>query len=155
VSEKLQPVSLVNVPDPVSWADDKHDISLWTGNEIQQEALVKLYESIPHIRECTDSGIETDWKMLQSADHFLLMTTTAVPENLSASLNPFRSPFEAFINFMNILSDFKLRLGLNDQGKSLKLENEKLNKRLKEKELQIERYRKEIYHLKHGKKRQE
>jgi alpha-amylase len=154
VVEKLQPVSLISVSNPVSWAGDDHTISLWTGNEIQQEALAKLYEIAPHFQEHSNPGIVRDWKVLQSADHFLQMTTRSVPENLSFNLNQFHSPFDAFMNYMNILSDFKIRMGLDDQGKSLKPEIEELRKRLKEKELQIERYRKEIHHLKQeGKKK--
>ncbi len=153
VAEKLQPVSLISVPNPVSWADDEHTVSLWTGNEMQQEALAKLYEIAPHFHEHNSPTILRDWKMLQSADHFLQMTTRSIPENLAFNLNPFRSPFEAFMNYMNILSDFKLRLGLDDEGKRLKPEMEELRKRLKEKELQIERYQKEIQHLKQEKKK--
>jgi alpha-amylase len=154
VVDKLQPVSLISVTNPVSWADDDHTISLWTGNVIQQEALTKLYEIAPHFIEHRNPGIFRDWKMLQSSDHFLQMTTKPVPENLIFNLNPFRSPFEAFINYMNILSDLKIRMGLNDQGKSQRPEMEELRKRLKEKELQIERYRKEIHHLKQERKKQ-
>ena len=110
VVRDLQPVSIINVPQPVTWSEEERDLMLWTGNDLQNEALSKLYEIYPYVAKSADPVILRDWNYLQSSDHFLNMVTDQSARTLHIRPNPFNSPWDAFINFMNIVNDFRLRL---------------------------------------------
>jgi len=111
VVRNLQPVSAVHVPYPVSWADEERDLSAWLGNELQKEAFDKLYRLKDRMRKCTDLTMLKDWDYLQTIDHFYYMCTKFFSDGeVHKNFNPFSTPYEAFINYMNVLSDFKIRL---------------------------------------------
>jgi len=111
VVEELQPVSVVSVPHPISWADEERDLTAWLGNKMQKEAFGKLYELKQKVDNCNDETVIKDWNYLQVSDHFYYMSTKQFSDGeVHNSFNPFDSPYEAFINYMNILSDFKIRL---------------------------------------------
>ena len=111
VAAKLQPVSSVHVPFPISWADEERDLSAWLGNELQDDAFSKLYELSDKIKLCKNEELLKDWKYLQTSDHFYYMCTKWFSDgDVHKYFNPYDSPYEAFINFMNILSDFIERL---------------------------------------------
>jgi alpha-amylase len=106
-----QPIAAVSVPSPISWADEERDITAWLGNDLQKEAFNKLYDLRETVNKCTDPKILTDWKYLQTSDHFYYMSTKFFSDRPSFSyVNPFGSPYEAFINYMNVLSDFSIRV---------------------------------------------
>ncbi|HYQ57649.1 MAG TPA: glycoside hydrolase family 57 protein, partial [Draconibacterium sp.] len=108
---ELQPVSAVSVPHPISWSDEERDLSAWLGNGMQKEAFGKLRDMRPQMLKCTDRGLQKDWNYLQVSDHFFYMSTKYFTEgNPHKSYNHFDSPYEAFINYMNVLSDFKIRI---------------------------------------------
>jgi len=111
LAEKLQPVAALNVPDPISWADEERDITAWLGNELQNDAFNKLYELIPLVKQIKDKHLLTDWKYIQNSDHLYYMCTKFFSDgDVHKYFNPYASPYDAFINYMNVLSDFKLRL---------------------------------------------
>ncbi len=111
VSAALQPASPLNVPYSISWADEERDITAWLGNEMQNEALSKLYNLVPMIVQSSDEGIQRDWKNLQVSDHFYYMSTKWFSdESFKRKVNPYNSPYDAFINYMNVLVDFEIRL---------------------------------------------
>lgn len=111
VVEELQPVSVISVPNPISWADEERDLTAWLGNKMQKEAFEKLYKLRFKMEECNDLELIKDWNYLQVSDHFYYMSTKQFSDGeVHSSFNPFDSPYEAFINYMNILSDFKIRL---------------------------------------------
>lgn len=111
VAAQLQPISAVSAPEIISWADEERDLTAWLGNGMQKEAFRKLYELNARMLRCTDKDLLQDWNYLQASDHFYNMSTKHGSEvNFDHSKNPFDSPYEAFINYMNILSDFKIRL---------------------------------------------
>ncbi len=123
LGKKLQPVSAIHVPYPISWADEERDLTAWLGNEMQDEAFDKLYSLEPKVKSCSDPGIKTDWYRLQNSDHFYYMCTKWFSDgDVHKYFNPYNSPYEAFINFMNILSDFTIRVEDACQGS----ENESL-----------------------------
>ena len=108
---KHQPIAALQVPHPISWADEERDLTAWLGNEIQDEAFENLYSLIDKISSIDDPDIQRDWKYLQTSDHFYYMCTKWFSDgDVHKYFNPYDTPYEAFINFMNILSDFKLRL---------------------------------------------
>jgi alpha-amylase len=111
VVKSLQPVAPVSVPYPISWADEERDITAWLGNDLQKEAFLKLYRLSEQVHQCADPKIQIDWKYLQSSDHFYYMSTKFFSDRPTYSyVNPYNSPYDAFINYMNVLSDFTLRL---------------------------------------------
>ena len=111
LGEKLQPVSVVNVPYPISWADEERDLTAWLGNELQDEAFDKLYSLSDKIKNCTDPVIKRDWLYLQTSDHFYYMCTKWFSDgDVHKYFNPYGTPYEAFINYMNVLSDFMIRV---------------------------------------------
>lgn len=111
VINDLQPVSAIHVPYPISWADEERDLSAWLGNELQKEAFDKLYDLKDRMRNCTNATMLKDWDYLQTNDHFYYMCTKFFSDGeVHKYFNPYGTPYEAFINYMNILSDFKIRL---------------------------------------------
>lgn len=119
LAEKLQPVSSVHVPYPISWADEERDLTAWLGNELQDEAFDKLYSIKHKLDHCTDSDIIRDWRYLQTSDHFYYMCTKWFSDgDVHKYFNPYGTPYEAFINYMNILSDFMIRVDEECQGSS-------------------------------------
>jgi alpha-amylase len=109
--EKFQPVAPLFVPYTISWADEERDVSAWLGNELQQEAFSKLYSLRDKVIQINDDIIRTDWKYLQTSDHFYYMCTKFfIHGSMHSYYNPFSSPYDAFINYMNILSDFEIRV---------------------------------------------
>jgi alpha-amylase len=111
---ELQPVSAISVPHPISWADEERDLTAWLGNELQDEAFGKLYSYEPKVRNCTNPEILKDWLYLQTSNHFYYMCTKWFSAGeVHKYFNPYGSPYEAFINYMNVLSDFMIRV---DEG---------------------------------------
>lgn len=111
ISDTLQPVSAINVPSTISWADEERDITAWHGNELQVAALDKLYSLAGKVNRCDDVQINKDWDYLQSSDHFYYMATKFFSDGaVHAYFNPYETPYDAFMNYMNVLSDFEIRL---------------------------------------------
>ena len=111
VADSLQPVSAISVPSPISWADEERDITAWLGNELQVAALDKLYSLAGKVNKCEDDLIKKDWEYLQSSDHFYYMATKFFSDGaVHAYFNPYETPYDAFMNYMNVLSDFEIRL---------------------------------------------
>jgi alpha-amylase/alpha-mannosidase (GH57 family) len=111
LSKLMQPVSPIYVPYPISWADEERDLTAWLGNDLQDDAFNKLYEIEDKVKRCNDPAIQRDWKYLQTSDHFYYMCTKWFSDgDVHKYFNPYNTPYEAFINYMNILSDFLIRI---------------------------------------------
>ena len=109
ISKKLKPVGEIVVMHPISGAGEARDVSAWMGNDLQREALKKLYELAERVNLCTDVRIKQDWEYLQSSDHFYYMMTKS-ENNGEAAFSPYDSPYSAFTNYMNVLADFTVRV---------------------------------------------
>ena len=149
VVEELQPVSVISVPHPISWADEERDLTAWLGNKMQKEAFDKLYELKQKVDKCSDAAVIKDWNYLQVSDHFYYMSTKqfSVGE-VHSSFNPFDSPYEAFINYMNILSDFKNRLNLVFPEDVTENEVAELHKIIDKKEEEIKKLKASLNRIK-------
>jgi alpha-amylase len=111
IADALQPVSAISIPSPISWADEERDLTAWLGNELQVAALDKLYSLTGKVNKCEDALIKKDWEYLQSSDHFYYMATKFFSDGaVHAYFNPYETPYDAFMNYMNVLSDFEIRL---------------------------------------------
>ena len=122
VGKKMETSGSISVPYPISWSGLENDLSPWTGNDLQLEALHKLYGVSERVRLCNDKPLQHDWLMLQSTDHFRYMS------HKDAYGTYYESPYEAFMNYMNVLADFLERV---DAQYPTTIENEELNELLK------------------------
>lgn len=111
VAQLHQPVAPLHVPFAISWADEERDTSAWIGNELQNEAFHKLYEIEKKVMATKDAGLIADFKKLQESDHFYYMCTKFFSDGaVHKYFNPYDTPYEAFINYMNAFSDFQIRV---------------------------------------------
>ncbi|MCH5224670.1 MAG: glycoside hydrolase family 57 protein [Muribaculaceae bacterium] len=125
VVAKLKPVGEMSIPSPISDIDEARDVSAWKGNELQNEALNKLYGVAERVSLCQDRRLKQDWKYLQSSDHFYYMSTKNKADGAShAAFSPYDSPFSAFTNYMNVLADFLVRV---EEQYPENIDNEELN----------------------------
>ena len=142
---KLKPVGELAVPFPISWADEARDTSAWLGNDLQNEAFNKLYSVAERVHLCSDRRLKQDWNYLQSSDHFFYMSTKHMNDGaVHSHYSPYESPFQAFMNYMNVLSDFIVRV---EEQYPLSIENEELNSLLttiKNQSKEIEQLNREI-----------
>ncbi len=140
IADSLQPVAAVHVNHPISWADEERDLSAWLGNELQNEAFNKLYSLIDRMKECDNPDLKKDWDYLQISDHFYYMCTKFFSDGeVHMYFNPYESPYEAFINYMNVLSDFKLRLEAHIPQNEVDQQISALKKMLAEKDAKIQK----------------
>lgn len=105
-TKKFQPISALNVPYPISWADEEKDTTSWLGNELQREAFSQLYSVRDKIKELKDENLTYVWDFLQCSNHLYFMSTKWFIGKSIANTNPYDSPYEAFMNYMNVVSDF-------------------------------------------------
>ena len=110
-AKKHQSVGVLDVPDPISWADEERDVTAWLGNELQNDAFGKLYGLGEKLSLVNDETLWSDYGHLQESDHFYYMCTKFFSDGaVHKYFNPYDTPYEAFINYMNVLSDFILRV---------------------------------------------
>jgi alpha-amylase len=107
---KLPPIAPISIRYPISWTDEERDITAWQGNELQVEAFNKLYALYERVKQTPNPKLKIDWKYLQTSDHFRFMSTKFYSTGRRTPYNPYESPYDAFINYMNVLSDFALQL---------------------------------------------
>lgn len=101
----------ISFPSFVSWADVERDLSAWLSNPLQQFAIRKLYELEKEVVNSKDKKLIEDWRRLQTSDHFYYMCTKWFADgDVHKYFNPYQSPYDAFIIFMNVLNDISLRL---------------------------------------------
>ena len=125
IISKLIPVDSLSVTYPISWADEERDTSAWLGNLLQNEAFEKLYSMAERVHLCTDRRLKQDWNYLQASDHFYYMCTKHFSDGaVHSHYSPYDSPYEAFTNYMNVLSDFIVRVKAQYPDS---IENEELN----------------------------
>lgn len=114
-----KPVDRIAVNNPISLSDEEKSINDWTGNVLQQGVIDKLSTWGERVRAINDRGLIRDWLYLQSADHLYYMNTS-----VGQGFSPYSSAYDAFNNYMNVLSDFLLRV--EEQAPS-SIETEELN----------------------------
>lgn len=107
----------VDIPEVVTWADTERDLSAWTGNDLQTSALRAVYDLEPFVLAAADQNLLETWRRLTTSDHFYYMCTKWFADgDVHAYFNPYRSPYEAFIAFINATTDLRLRLGVDNFG---------------------------------------
>lgn len=113
---KHQPIAPLHVPYPISWADEERDLTAWLGNELQNEAFEELYKTRSKVNAVKNEALSHDFDCLQASDHFYYMCTKLFSDGaIHQYFTPYDTPYEAFINYMNILSDFIVRVDTESQ----------------------------------------
>jgi alpha-amylase len=112
--KKLTPHRKLSVSGFISWADEERDVSAWLGNEMQRDAFDSLNRLEGDIKDLHDKNLLQTWRTLQTSDHFYYMSTKKGNDGgVHAYFSPYPSPYEAFINYMNVLTDFSLRVKIH------------------------------------------
>ena len=107
---RYRPVGELDAPHFVSWADTERDLSAWLSNDMQREAMEKIYALEGEIKNINDERLLEDWRRLQTSDHFYYMCTKWWNDgDVHKYFNPYDSPYDAFIAFINALNDVRLR----------------------------------------------
>ena len=110
-TKRLQPVAVLHCPYAMSWADEERDVTAWLGNDLQNEAFSKLYALAPKVKKAKNKDFDYVWHFMQNSDHFYYMATKWFSDgDVRSYFNPYGSAYEAFINYMNVLSDFEIEL---------------------------------------------
>jgi len=111
-----------DVPHMSSWANGEPHLSAWLGNAMQSSALHELYRLEREVKSTADSQLLRDWRRLQPSDHFSYMCTMASAENnVRRQLNPYDSPYDSYINYMNVLDNLRSRVGIQLRGRPQKM----------------------------------
>lgn len=112
---RYQPVGEYDAPHMTSWADSQRDLSAWLGNAMQTNAAAELYRLEPLVKAQHAQGdlyILEDWRKLTTSDHLYYMSTKHWDDgNVHAYFSPYDSPYDAYINFMNVLDNIRARIG--------------------------------------------
>jgi alpha-amylase len=107
----FEPVDSIDVPHTITWADTERDLTAWLGNAMQTEAITELYRLEHEILATGNLELISDWRRLQTSDHFYYMCTKWFSDgDVHAYFSPYETPYEAFMYFCNALKDLKLRL---------------------------------------------
>ncbi len=102
----------VDIPHILTWADTDRDLTAWVGNPMQKAAIEALYSLEDEVVLGNDRRLLEDWRKLQTSDHFYYMCTKWFQDgDVHAYFSPYESPYDAYIAYMNALSDLRLRVG--------------------------------------------
>ena len=104
-------VGVIDVPHVLTWADTDRDLTAWTGNDIQKDAIAAIYALEGPVLATGDAALIESWRKLQTSDHFYYMCTKWFNDgDVHAYFSPYESPYDAYIAFMNALCDLRLRI---------------------------------------------
>jgi len=111
VIASYEPRDEVDIPHILTWADTDRDLTAWAGNPMQKAALENIYALEDKVLLANDQKLLDDWRKLQTSDHFYYMCTKWFADgDVHAYFSPYESPYDAYIAYMNALSDLRLRV---------------------------------------------
>ena len=120
VIQTYEPVGTVDIPHLISWADTERDLSAWLGNAMQSNAIHELYRLEEKVKKTGNEKIIEDWRKLQTSDHFYYMCTKYFADgDVHKYFNPYDSPYDSYINFMNIMGNLHSRCSKQMTGVAL------------------------------------
>ena len=110
-AESEKPSDTLSVPYTTTWADSERDLSAWLGNRMQQECQHYVYSLAPAVMATGDIKLIGDWRRLTTSDHVYYMSTKYWKDgDVHAYFSPYKSPYDAFLYYMNALRDIRYRL---------------------------------------------
>ena len=111
VIDRYDAAGEIDVPHMTSWDDGERDLSAWLGNAMQSNALHELYKVEGTLKERGDADLLVDWRRLTASDHFYYMCTKYWSDgDVNRHFSPYESPYDSYINFMNVLDNVQSRL---------------------------------------------
>ncbi len=123
-------------------------VNPWMRNPLQLSVIEKLKATCDKVHLSRTADIRHKWLLLQSIDNLFYMDTSR-----SSSFSPYGSAYEAYTTYMNVFSDFLLRLssefpedyweGLNSYEQTIRNQETALD----EKQAEIEELRMVIKEL--------
>lgn len=109
--ERYDTVDTIDVPWAISWADEDRDVSTWLGNEMQHACFRELQDLGLILKKKKDPRLVDAWRKLQTSDHLYYISTKGFEDgNVHQYFSHYDNPYDGFINYMNILQDFKQNL---------------------------------------------
>ncbi|PJA17826.1 MAG: alpha-amylase, partial [Candidatus Diapherotrites archaeon CG_4_10_14_0_2_um_filter_31_5] len=94
-----------------SWADVDRDLSAWLENEMQKQAFSEIKSLEEKVLASKKKNLISDWRKMQISDHFYYMCTKWFADgDVHKYFNPYDSPYDSFLNYMNAVTDLKSRL---------------------------------------------
>ena len=106
-----EPIAEISMPNTVTWADTERDLTAWLGNSMQQEAMKYLYALKSRVYNSQNGNLVEDWRRLTTSDHPYYMCTKYFNDgDVHAYFSPYKSPYDAFLYFMDTLRDMDFRL---------------------------------------------
>ncbi len=109
------PAATLDVPGFMSWADAERDLTAWLGNDMQQDAIENVYAVEKRVKATGKADLLRTWRRLQTSDHFYYMCTKWFADgDVHRYFNPYGSPYDAYITYMNVMADFRLTLDALD-----------------------------------------
>lgn len=117
--DRYETVGDLDVPHTISWADIERDTSAWLGNRMQHAAIDELYRIYNNMGTNADPETMKLWRYMTTSDHFYYMCTKWFSDgDVHKYFNPYDSPYEAYIAFMNVMNDLAWRLKANSVDES-------------------------------------
>jgi alpha-amylase len=106
---KLDAIDHLNAPNYYSWADIERDLSVWRGNDLQEDALLNIYGLETKVKDLGDPDLLKAWRSLLTSDHFHYMCTKWFSDSdIHKCFSPYDNPYLAYINFQNVAQDLRL-----------------------------------------------
>lgn len=118
----------IDIHNLISWADLERDLSAWLGNKMQRHAADQVYKYEQLVKSASKimndklkrKRLLSTWRKFQTSDHFYYMSTKYWNDgDIHKYFSPYESPYDAYINYMNVLSDFGDKLEKMVNYKSL------------------------------------
>ena len=107
----MRPAGAWTAPDFMSWADEERDTPPGSAVRCSKTPSARFTRLETAVRRRKDEGLLRTWRMLQTSDHFYYMCTKWFADgDVHRYFNPYQSPYDAYINYMNILDDFSQSL---------------------------------------------
>jgi len=87
-----------DAPHMISWADTERDLSAWLGNAMQSNSLHELYQLEAQVKAGGDESLL-----------YYMCTKWFADGDVHKYFNPYESPYDSYINFMNVLDNVRAR----------------------------------------------
>jgi alpha-amylase len=121
IVKKYKAKEIIDSPEFISWADTERDLSAWLGNPMQNETGPKIYSMEKKVKATNDKDLINGWSKLTTSDHLYYMSTKYWNDgDVHKYFSPYQSPYDAYIYYMNAVSDFIITL---DELKKTKTED--------------------------------
>ncbi|MCI4319388.1 MAG: glycoside hydrolase family 57 protein [Thermoplasmata archaeon] len=101
----------LGVPTTMTWADQNRDLGAWLGNDLQRSAFEAAKKMGTLARRSGDAELLGIWRQLMTSDHFYYMYLGAHGADMGVHqyFSSYGSPYDAYANYMNALTDLRRR----------------------------------------------